>query len=284
MKPGLYGNLSGEEYHKEPGLSASGLRLLDKSPLHYKAAPRADTEALRFGTAVHCAVLEPERFEREYTRAPEGIDRRTKEGRAAWSEFEAASEGKTVLKPEDHKALLGVAEAVHAHPLAGKLLTGGAAEQSLFWNERVYYGGRWADILCKCRPDYVKPLLDGPVIVDLKTTRDAGAAKFQRSAYWDFGYHIQAAHYLRGFEAATGETARGFIFVAVEKEPPWAVNVFQAAANFLAAGTMRAEELYKVFAACKDNDEWPGYPAVIRELGLPPGATKLSGGRENAEY
>ena len=273
MKPGIYKDLSNEEYHRGPGLSASGLRMLDKSPLHYKTAPRADTEALRFGTAVHCAVLEPERFGREYVCAPEGADRRTKEGKAAWAEFEASAEGKTILKPEDHKNLLGMAAAVREHRLAGKLFSGGVSEQSIFWNERVYYGGdREADILCKCRPDYVKRLHNGPVIVDLKTTRDAGAAKFQRSAYWDWGYHIQAAHYLRGFEAATGEAARAFLFVAVEKEPPWAVNVFQAAPDFLAAGTMRAEELYKIFAACEENGEWPGYPEAVRELRLPKGA------------
>ena len=273
MKTQIRQGMTNEDYHAAPGLSASGLKLLARSPAHFRFATAVDTEALRFGTAAHCAVLEPERFTAEYIRAPEGVDRRTKEGKAAWAEFEERAAGRNILKAEDYANVAGLAASARDHPIARKFFTGGTAEQSVFWTERVYYGGDGEmGVMCKCRPDYVKETEDGAVIVDLKTTRDAGAGKFSRAAYWDYGYHIQAAHYMRCWEAATKQRPAAFVFVAVEKTFPWAVNVFQAAPDFLAAGAARCQELYKVYAACVERDEWPGYPALTHDLNLPKGA------------
>ena len=49
--------------------------------------------------------------------------------------------------------------------------------------------------------DYVKPLKKGYITVDIKTTQDASVYEFQRKAYYKYYYHLQAAHYIRGFEA-----------------------------------------------------------------------------------
>jgi exodeoxyribonuclease VIII len=57
------------EYRAAHGLNWSRLKVLDKSPLHYKHAlenPRADTPALSLGRAFHCALLEPDRYAAEY--------------------------------------------------------------------------------------------------------------------------------------------------------------------------------------------------------------------------
>ena len=119
MEPGVYGGIGNEEYHKGPGLSSSDLKLLARSPLHYKTAkaiPPKETDAMRLGTAVHCAVLEPDRFEKEYAAAPEAIDRRTKAGKAHWAELEAT--GKVVLSGEDAQMVRGMADSVRRHPTA----------------------------------------------------------------------------------------------------------------------------------------------------------------------
>ena len=75
---------------------------------------------------------------------------------------------------------------------------------------------------CKCRPDWISA--DGGILVDLKTTEDASPREFQRSiAKWR--YHVQAGWYMAGIEAAYGTRPSGFIFIAVEKKPPFAVGV-----------------------------------------------------------
>ena len=109
MEPRVYGGIGNEEYHKGPGLSSSDLKLLARSPLHYKTAKAfhpEETNAMRLGTAVHCAILEPDRIDVEYVLAPEGIDRRTKAGKAQWAELEAT--GKTILSCEEAQVVQGM--------------------------------------------------------------------------------------------------------------------------------------------------------------------------------
>ena len=53
-----------DQYFALEALSASGAKLLRKSPLHYRAdqfKARQPTPAMIFGTVVHRLVLEPER-------------------------------------------------------------------------------------------------------------------------------------------------------------------------------------------------------------------------------
>ena len=89
-RTGIYRDIPSTEYHAVPGLGSSHLRELLKSALHYKTSvnlPNKETPAMKLGTATHCAILEPECFDIEYVEAPI-VDRRTKDGKALWSELE----------------------------------------------------------------------------------------------------------------------------------------------------------------------------------------------------
>lgn len=86
MKPGIYDNIPNAEYHSGPGVSNSGLALIRRSPLHYRAKVLAandnheSTPAQALGTAFHAMMLEPELFVQQYTLGlrqsefPEAID------------------------------------------------------------------------------------------------------------------------------------------------------------------------------------------------------------------
>lgn len=87
MQPGVYPNLSNDEYHGGPGISKSGLDLIHRSPLHYRAAKtaandNAPTAAQAIGTAFHSLLLEPDSFAQLYcqtlqrSEVPEAIDDR----------------------------------------------------------------------------------------------------------------------------------------------------------------------------------------------------------------
>jgi len=256
-----------EEYHAGPGVSKSDLDLIARSPAHYraqKAAPREATPAMIIGSAFHTATLEPEKFDLEFAVAPEGIDRRTKAGKEEWAAFEAASAGKTVLKAEDADRVKEMALAVLAHPLAGPLVRGGVAERSLYWEPSVVEG-----IVSKCRPDYVKSLDEGHyVVVDLKSTEDARPWAFERSA-WNYRYHVQAAYYWDGCTDALGHAPDAFVFIAVEKAPPYAVVVYEASVEMMGAGREEYFRNLRTFKECLDSGEWPAYPVEIMEL-MPP--------------
>jgi exodeoxyribonuclease VIII len=146
--------------------------------------------------------------------------------------------------------------AVRAHPAAAKLLTGGAAEVSLFANdERGAY--------CKARYDY----LTETAIVDLKTTEDASPAGFARSLA-NYKYNLQAAHY-RAMAKAVGLGDLRFVFVAVEKSAPHAVACYELDAADLILAENERQALLALHSTCSDFKTWPAYSREVETITLP---------------
>ncbi len=255
--------LTNAEYHARPEVSKSGLDLVHRSPLHYwnrylnpyrEAEP--PTEAMVLGSALHTRVLEPHLFDDEYAVAPH-CDRRTKEGKMIWADFEQQAAGKTLLKADDALRIQYMADAVRQHRAASFLLTmPGKAEQSYFWTDDG------TGEKCKCRPDWHSA--DGKIIVDVKTTEDASPAKFLRSSVLGWRYHVQAAFYMQGLP-----TAEVFLFACVEKKPPFAVAVYSLPPALVERGLREAKADLGLIAACRAADDWPSYSEEIEELPLP---------------
>ena len=186
-------DLSNEEYHALEAIGASGLCLLDKSPAHYYARyldpdrePVEPTPAMALGTAVHTAILEPAEFDNLYTVIPEGLDRRTKEGKQVYSLIKES--GKTPLKFDDMKRIIKMQEAVHAHPISKAIWS-----LDCVFESSILQIDKESGIECKIRPDlYVKPCDDFPngIVIDLKTTTDASSQAFAKSAF-NLKYYIQ---------------------------------------------------------------------------------------------
>ena len=91
-------------YDSMQALNFSGCKELLKSPAHYQAYlnnPREETKALKVGKYVHALVLEPDAAVTGFAILPEGIDRRTKDGKATYEAFMSTAEGKTVLTLEE---------------------------------------------------------------------------------------------------------------------------------------------------------------------------------------
>jgi exodeoxyribonuclease VIII len=122
------------------------------------------------------------------------------------------------------------------------------------------------DINCKARPDYIRQ--DKGLILDLKTCLDARSDPFSRSC-WNYRYHVQAAYYLDGYRVATEESAEAFLFIAIEKAPPYAVAVYHANEDMIDQGRSEYQRDLITYAECLAKDEWPGYPEEIASLVLP---------------
>ena len=243
------------DYHADPAVSASHLHAVAKSPYHYwsryldpKRTPVEPTAAMRLGSLVHCAVLEPDDLLQRYSVAP---DRRTKEGKAAVARM--AAEGIEAVSETDMALALSMAGSVRLHPAAAALLAQGKAEQSFWWDDAA------TGLRCKCRPDWYY----GATVVDLKTTTDASPSGFARSIA-TFRYHVQASHYLAGLHGA-----ERFVFIAVEKTAPYAVAVYELDAAALTAGDELRQRDMRVIADCQATKEWPGYGDDCQTLSLP---------------
>jgi exodeoxyribonuclease VIII len=254
--------MSNAEYHALPSISKSGLDLIHRAPALYKwrRENRQDpTPAMRLGTLTHTAVLEPERFAAEVMVAPK-IDRRTSAGKAEWQAFQIEAEGRELIAADEMEKLLAIRDSVHAHPAAFKALFGNPTiEQSIFWTDPA------TGVDCRCRPDCVTA---AGVIVDLKTCRDASPAGFAKSIA-QYRYHVQAAFYSDGYAAAFGEPPRGFVFIAVETEPPYLVGVYVSSAAMVDRGRIDYHADLETFRECLATDTWPGYSTSPLTLDLP---------------
>lgn len=254
--------MTNAEYHAAPAVSKSDLDLINRSPAYYryvKENPREQTVAMLLGSVFHKLVLEPESFAAEYAVCP-AVDRRTKAGKEMHQAFaDSLHDGIEVITDDVYKTAQAMAESVKKHTIAAKLLQGGQAETSYFWEEN--------DIKCKCRPDYLRN--DVKCVIDLKTTQNASPESFKKSAY-DYRYHVQAAWYLRGLKAC-GIDVENFVFIAVEKEAPYTVCVYAADDLMFQLGEQEAMENLKTYAECRNTDIWYGYEKEpeIHSLSLP---------------
>lgn len=265
---GLHRDVPESVYHvREPGIaSKSALDELSRSPAHYKAwldgAEQDETPALFFGKAFHCAVLEPSRFGDTYAIEPVFGDCRFKEPKARRVAWRKDNGGKIPISAAEAMAIRGMLASINAHPMAGRMLLEGEPELTVRWKDAA------SGIECKSRADYYVSGLS--MVVDVKTALDASAEAFRRVIY-QRRYHVQDAMYRAGF-AAAGSAIEHFVFLAVEKEPPYAVALYTLDHEGVEAGYKAAAADLQRLAGCLSSDSFPGYPTEIQTVTLPPWA------------
>lgn len=260
-------NMTNDAYHAGPGISKSHLDVIaSQSPLHYWHKYRnplrereAPTPALVLGTAIHSIALEPDLFTQEYVVNP-GIERRSNAGKAEYAAFVAENEGKVILDDEQYQACLHIRDAIARHPVAPGLLTGGAAEQTFFAIDPE------TGELIKCRYDYLQD--SGYAAIDLKSTEDASPSGFARSAA-NFRYDLQPAWYFDVNTILYGERPRHWIFMALEKKPPYAIGLYFAKEEDIERAYTRARQDFLKIVEHKNTDRWPDWGHEVMPLDLP---------------
>ena len=244
-------NISNNEYRSDKAYSRSDLFKLAKSPAHFKWAMdnhEQSTSALEFGKAFHTFVLERDKFDEEYIVVP-NIDRRTKEGKALAAQI--AESGKVPISSETFTQIEAMAASVMSNKYAAVLINSGEHEQSYFWQDSQ------TGIELKCRPDCRTDLKSTSVIVDLKTTESADTDSFMRSCL-KYGYDLQAAMYTQGVSEVEGKPHK-FVFVAVEKSPPYACNVLEADEFFIKKGRRDMQDYLAILKECLTSGDYYGY-------------------------
>ncbi|HCT7328987.1 TPA: PD-(D/E)XK nuclease-like domain-containing protein [Proteus mirabilis] len=269
MKPGIYYDISNEDYHHGLGISKSQLDLISEMPAEYiwsKEAPvdEEKIKALDFGTAIHCLLLEPDEYSKRYKIGPD-VNRRTNAGKQEEKEFleMCGKEGITPITHDDNRKLMLMRDSAIAHPIARWCLeANGVAESSIYWNDED------TDILCRCRPD--KLIQEHHWIVDVKSSADI--QRFDRSMY-EYRYHVQDSFYSDGYKSLTGESPV-FVFLVVSTTIDcgrYPVRVFNLDQQAKDIGRTTYKQNLRTYAECLKTDEWAG----IRTLSLPYWAKEL---------
>lgn len=254
-------SMPAEQYHSAEGVSRSMLEYLQPpfTPYHYRAKfitkemEDEETPAMKLGTLTHRAILEPDTMDGAFYVRPEGMKFTTKEGKA-WLE---EHEDREVLSTDQASRIKGMRDAVWRHPLLSKLLKLSDFERSAFVEEK--------GLTLKSRFDALPR--GSNAIVDIKTCESASLDKVERNIA-DFGYWRQAAFYLKVANLC-GLDRELFLFGFVEKNPPYAVAVYQLADDVVEAGRMTIERDLQVLRNCVEKNEWPGFGFGILTAGLP---------------
>lgn len=252
-------------YEKSNGINQSKLVKLARSPktLQYYLLNKEDeeeTKSMIFGALVHSLILAPETVEDEFLFEPDGVDGRTKDGKAWRKHLEdrATAENKRILKEADHRRGISVAESILNDPVASSYF------QGMGENEISLYGlDEETGLLKKARVDRVPK---GDFLLDIKTTKDASPSAFRYSIR-EYKYYLQAAYYLDLYEQLK-EKKDYFVFVAVEKEPPYACGVYYLNSQTLEEGRKEYKSLLQKYKRCIDTNIWPGYTEKPEELGI----------------
>lgn len=303
-------NLSAPEYHALPALSFSGMKDLAISPLRYwhlwinpQRPEREETSEMRFGTALHCAVLEPDQFDARYCRAIDADDfdgcLRTIDELRQWLKDHGhtpkgtrkaelidqlhavdssvpildveiardvlANSGKVRLSKDDYNRVLSAADALRCEPRVRAILADGQAEACLTATDPD------TGVPLKCRIDWLAP----KYILDIKTfsqQRGKPIDKCVTDAIWYEKYLRQAWLYshmealTHGRDARTGaQQSRDYVMAFVESDEPHEVRL-----RVLRPGTSGNPNLYWTTAMHECRGLMRVYADCMQRFGVKP--------------
>lgn len=274
---GIYFNVPAETYHAAPGFSHSMSKHMEP-PARLKAYEddeRETTLPMIMGTLVHAALLEPDKPLPKLAVKPEDPNfLRTNVGKQ-WK-IEQLKQGNIILKEEELRAVNGMVDSIKAHATCKRIFATGIGEVSIFERTSVMLNhatNETQEVLLKARMDW---LPEGNALVDIKTVLGGGAEldEFQKiltqRRYW-----TQATWYLDrwNFHCMVRKDHQdlikeNFVFIAVEKVPPYLVNTFYIDEETLNLGRSQNARDIESFARCLKSGTWHGYSEDIKKIGL----------------
>lgn len=256
-------NTTIEQYHDNGLISHSMLRdFAEKGACYYyrryieKTIPRKTSDAFTFGQAFETLVQRPLDFNREVIVAPEGLDGRTKEGKA----FKASCNGREFISHFEYRQMERMLEAYREHTIAGTMVKACEAQLTLTHDN------------LQARPDWA--CLEGtaetsfrPISIDLKTCDDMSELKNSRKIL-KYGYHTQAAM-VRRLLAANGHPGAACYLLCVEKETPHRVAMFELDSELLDDADRWINTQLAQLARCYETNTWPRVEPGIIRIGKP---------------
>ena len=256
--------ITNAEYHgRKTHLSSTNIRTFKKNRKQFNYSLTHDlvkqTKSMADGTAVHAFFLERDKFDTDFVIKPADMRLSTKLGK----EWAQEHQSKIIIDSELGNNLYEMEKSFMDSPAKLIYDIKGHTELSYFWDDLGTIKG-------KCRPDWLS--YDGSIVVDIKTTTDASPRGFQKSiSTW--GYHLQLGWYLRGLRKL-GLPAEQFIFIAIEKTPPFCVGVYKADRDMINFAMKELDQLMPEIQTAMVSKEFPDYTPEIMQLGLPPWMTE----------
>jgi hypothetical protein len=266
MNHGVYYGMPPEEYHTQTDLALTSTiakALVAQSPAHVRATVpllggerREASDALDFGSLVHLLVLgKGHRVE-----VGDFDDYRTVRARQ-WRDHVRAHGAIPVLERQHERATKAAGAVREQLDDMGLLdLVGNPTEVAIAWSQMG----------CECRTQLDALHVDAARIVDLKTCESAHPRDIERTVI-NYGYDVQASFSIQGMNTLMPELNGRwrFVFVFVEKEPPYVVTPVELSGEWLAIGLSKVMRAMDRWARCVETGRWPAYAQEILRLDPP---------------
>ena len=264
--------------HLDRGISYSALKKLMIAPAIYEYQYiqgnwQATTDAMMVGRAVDILTLQPERFDKEFVIVPEGVDKRSKAGKAVFAELE--EDGRDLIRHKQLVLAQGCARSARSRrispdgPTLEELLARDdtTVQKKFAWSIQPVQGERWV----KCQGIVDVVAAGGKILIDLKKVGQQGDAAPQNigRTIGKFGYDIQAAMYMDGARAE-GLEPEQYLIWAVEEKPPHLCAVHPIGDETLSWGNHAYRHAAWLWQTCVDSGKWPGYELALKQTELPP--------------
>ena len=191
---------------KKDHISASDLKNFMASPKKYyyekfEKHEKDDGRHFSIGSGLHELILEPELFRTNYIVAPK-FDKRTKEGKLQFAEFQKGAKGKTILFEDEMEMIVKMAENALKNSTLTELMKDSYRELSCYTVDAK------TGLKLKMRPDSLAK--SKSTIVDVKSCLDSSLRKFKNDVY-NYGYSLSAAYYMDFIGR------ENYVFAAIEK-------------------------------------------------------------------
>lgn len=301
-----------EELFFKPGVSPTSINQFFESPsrfwryssLNPNREKKEATPAMLFGRLVHCLILTPENFEKEFAMAPtkgsDDIDtvdemknfinanigagqkipskakkddlvliiRQIAPQLVLWQDkldtFYKTIGRKGVITQDQLDTATNMRDAMFENRAVRQLIGNGASETPFCWFPNGQDG-----LMKKAKLDYNRD----NIVIEYKTTVGPNAEDFSRTIA-TMGYHRQIAMQIEG-SIAMGNSPRGGIIIAQDKDQFDDIAVYALSASDIAVGhyendyafTNIQERLIKHNAG--DKKAWRSFPEEIQSISLP---------------
>lgn len=238
--------MSESEYRSLPALNASRFKAFHRSPYHFFNQKEVETtEAMKIGTAIHTACLQPNLYSSDIGYLPD-VDGRTTEGKAIKKAFEEQFKDKTILKAASKEVVERAVSAIVRSDEWDAIKSNKAMryEQVLMCE---LHG-----TACKSRLDLLD--VDGGIIRDIKSCDDANIEKFKYTVK-DRLYWLQAGFYTLMAEKVYNKPFK-FEFIAVETSDPSTALFHGVDDGELARWKNLVDILLLEYSDCVQSDSW----------------------------
>lgn len=234
----------------EEQLSYSSLKCFGESPknfIAYKLKEKVTTDAMLYGSLVHCLLLTPDLFFDQYRVIDDtdicleigGAKPRATTKYKEWYQIQLElNKGKEIIDTSLLEDVKKSVDAINNNYPASRILNHcDQAETLIEWNYRDFnFKG------------YIDKMKRGKLILDLKTCQNAEPVMFQKTII-NSDYYLQAAMYSTGIKEKLP-----YYIIAVDKSGGVSVHLLEE--KLIEFGMERYNYLVKKLGECILNDSW----------------------------